>query len=367
MTRDSTSRSVAARKIAVSGSLLVGVTAVALWQRRRLPDLPVMLTHANWVWVGAAIVMQGMSVAALARMQRTLLGVAGSRHSIRTILATTYAGNAISQSLPVVGSAASAVFIYRRFVSLGVEKAVAAWVLTVSGVFSAVTFVAFSSAGGLATGALGPAVAGIVTLLVGVIPATALLVGLQRPKIRRAVIRVAEMVATVIDGFRRHANRSGTTGATEIIDQIGALRLRPRQALHVGGFAILNWSSDVACLLFALMAIGVPIPWHGILLAWAAGAGASSLGLTPGGLGVVESALSIGLIAAGVPPVLAISAVLLYRVIKLWMVVAAGAVTLLIIQARARSAHVRSVGSIVDRPAKAPVRPPLERLAGEAA
>ena len=66
-----------------------------------------------------------------------------------------------------------------------------------------------------------------------------------------------------------------------------------------------------------------------LLLAWAAGTAVASLGLTPGGLGVVEATLSSALIATGLVGSTAIAAVLVYRIVSLWLVIAAGGLTLL--------------------------------------
>jgi hypothetical protein len=62
----------------------------------------------------------------------------------------------------------------------------------------------------------------------------------------------------------------------------------------------------------------------GIILAWAAGAGGSSLNLTPGGLGVAEAALTGALVALGVPSGPALTAVLVYRFITFWLAIAIG-------------------------------------------
>ena len=92
---------------------------------------------------------------------------------------------------------------------------------------------------------------------------------------------------------------------------------------------MLNWAADAACLAFAVLAVGGDVPWHGLLLAWAAGTAVASLGLTPGGLGVVEATLSSALIATGLVGSTAIAAVLVYRIVSLWLVLAVGGVTLL--------------------------------------
>ena len=66
----------------------------------------------------------------------------------------------------------------------------------------------------------------------------------------------------------------------------------------------------------------------GVFVVYAVGPG-SSLGLTPGGLGVVEAVLSSALIAAGLVGSTAIAAVLVYRIVSLWLVLAVGGLTLL--------------------------------------
>jgi len=81
---------------------------------------------------------------------------------------------------------------------------------------------------------------------------------------------------------------------------------------------------DLLCLALSIRAAGVHIPWWGIILAWAAGAGGASLNLTPGGLGVVEAALTAALVALGVPGAAALTAVLLYRIISFWLAIAIG-------------------------------------------
>jgi uncharacterized protein (TIRG00374 family) len=72
------------------------------------------------------------------------------------------------------------------------------------------------------------------------------------------------------------------------------------------------------------MAVGSPVPWSALILAWSVGVGAASFGITPGGLGVVEAALAAALVAAGVHSPKAVAAVLVYRLISFWLVDAVG-------------------------------------------
>jgi uncharacterized protein (TIRG00374 family) len=70
--------------------------------------------------------------------------------------------------------------------------------------------------------------------------------------------------------------------------------------------------------------VGAPIPWRGLLFAYGVGAAAGSVGVSPGGLGAVEAALAVTLMGAGVRHPSAIGAVLVYRLVSFWMVIAVG-------------------------------------------
>ena len=72
------------------------------------------------------------------------------------------------------------------------------------------------------------------------------------------------------------------------------------------------------------LALDVPIPWKGLLLAYGAGQLAASLPITPGGLGVVEGSITVALVAFGGPEASTAYAVLLYRIISFWMILVIG-------------------------------------------
>src|SRR4051794_4952240 len=166
------------------------VIGLLVWQRHRLAALPLVLVHANWGWIMLAIAAQVASIGALAREQRRLISVRGRRRPLPSVLATTWAGNAISISLPVVGSATATVFIYRRFTAIGVDRALAAWALAISGIYSTVSFAVITAVGAMISGSPTLAVTGAITVLVGVIPVCVVLVGLRRPRVRAGATEV---------------------------------------------------------------------------------------------------------------------------------------------------------------------------------
>lgn len=87
---------------------------------------------------------------------------------------------------------------------------------------------------------------------------------------------------------------------------------------HVG---VLNWIADAACLVLAIKAIGVAVPWHRVLLVWSAGIGAGSFSPTPGGIGVIDAAMIAASIVAGLRPAEAVAVVLIYRLVNAKLVI----------------------------------------------
>jgi uncharacterized protein (TIRG00374 family) len=83
---------------------------------------------------------------------------------------------------------------------------------------------------------------------------------------------------------------------------------------------------------------GTAVDHAQVLLAFCAGMAAGSLTLVPGGLGIVDGALVLGLAAAGVDPSGAVAAVVLYRLISFGFVIGAGWVAWLALHRRAAEA-----------------------------
>ncbi len=321
------------RRFGWKASLLAAVVVAMVWlvvaQRTRIAESLGLLAHANWWWVGAAVVAQAVSMGAMARQQRRLLGVGGSRISLAGVVATTYAGNAISVGLPLAGPAAATLFAMRRFVDLGAEASVAGWALAVSGVFSSFALVAVVALGAVVSGSGLAVVSAAVGVLGGAVPLAVLLLSLRRPGPRRLLEKLGTRLVAGVQKVSGKPEGDPEEIVQEQLEEVTALD-PDRPTLWIAALlAALNWLADVACLAFAILAVGGDVPWEGLLLAWAAGTAVASLGLTPGGLGVVEAALSSALIATGLVGSTAIAAVLVYRIVSLWLVLAAGGLTLL--------------------------------------
>ena len=61
-----------------------------------------------------------------------------------------------------------------------------------------------------------------------------------------------------------------------------------------------------------------------LVIAYCAGMAAASVPIVPGGLGVVDAALVLGLVAGGLSGALAVAAVVLYRLISFGFIIGLG-------------------------------------------
>ncbi|MBC3839306.1 UPF0104 family protein [Streptacidiphilus sp. 4-A2] len=292
--------------------------------RARVADVLHELGGLRWGWVVAALGAESASMGSLARSHLVLLRVINPDVTKRSAFAVTYAGNAMSVSLPLVGSGVGTAFELQQWRRRGVDSAAVSWVLIVSGVASTLTFALMTAVGALVSGNQAALLVGLGGAAASALPALAVLLGVRIPRVRTWMVTA---VAAVTRFCRRWVHRPKSDVAAqfaELLDRASLLRARPRQYLAASFLALRNWTADCLCLVCAIKASGAHVPWHGLLLAYCVAVTAASAAPTPGGIGFVEVALTAGLVAAGLPSSKAVVAVLVYRLISLFLVVAIG-------------------------------------------
>ena len=312
---------------------LIGVAFLATFtvtRRGALERSVGLLGHLHLIWVPVALGLEWSSMSVFARMQRRLISAGGASLPPGGALATVYGANALSTSVPLAGAGLGASFTFRRFRRHGVDPPLAAWSLMVGGIVSPVAGILILVVGAflLANDLL--AAAGVVVGILGVVGLVLLHTAARHSRVRSALVRAA----WVMGRARRLLRRSAGNPHEEIrawFDRLGSLHAVPSVWIGVSSFALANWLTDAGVLAASIYAIGAPVPWRGLLLVYGSGAVVGSLGITPGGLGLVEGTLCLGLVSAGVPGGQALASVLLYRLISFWMVAAAGWVILLFI------------------------------------
>ncbi|MFJ8791825.1 YbhN family protein [Streptomyces sp. NPDC102462] len=287
---------------------LVLVTVIAVRHRSVLAEGFGHLRAASWpwllaaggatclTWVAAAVTRQGAVVQPLPK---------------RRLLATQFAAYAANHLLPT-GLGSSAVNL--RFMTVcGVplarsSAAVALYLLAESvgrvGLLAAL-LIAFPHAlrvgGLLPAGTLGPLVLAAVLLLA----------------VAACVLALVRRLRTAVWSFLRSA-----------LGEARSVHTRPSRALALWGGSLAFPALQAAGLAAVGRALHLPVAPAHMALAYLAATVAVALVPTPGGLGSVEAALIVALVAAGGPVAVATAVVLAYRIITVWVPLLPGALTL---------------------------------------
>lgn len=306
----------------ILGTIAVLAGAVYL-MRDSLPSgsqIVTALAGANYWWVGAAVVLTVGQISLVARQQRLLLAAFGVAVRHRRMEGITYAAAGISSVMPA-GAAVAGGYTFREFRRAGAGSGIAGTVMVLSGALAAVGL-------GLAA-LLVPAVswawtsgplAAVLLALLGIFLFT-LWISAPRWSGRTAPIdapsprvdawsvdhpKVGIAARAVLHALRRTAALDGT--------QLRSVML-PSTA---------KWLLDAAALWASCRALGLNPDPLAIGVMYVGVQIVRQIPLTPGGTGLVEAALLAGLTATGAAVAPAAAAVLLYRVISMWAVAAAG-------------------------------------------
>jgi putative heme transporter len=313
----------------------VGAVVFFAWRERHVfGGFTSTLSRVTWYWVLLAFVAEMASIPPLAEAQRVVLRAGGANVSRRPMNLVTLASNAVSMSVPA-GVALAEGYTYRQYRRMGASTAVAGWAELASGAlaFAALAAVALTGSligGGAAEGILLPVLSVVVA---GSCSAAAL-------------FRHPHVLIAAIDWIDRNVSRHlgsllarATTRVRAASHQLSHVHPPVSTWMTAFGLSAANWLLDVASFALAFQAIGGPVPWGALLLAFAGSKVVSSVGILPGGLGIVEGGLVAVLVAYGTAGPTAVGAVVLYRALTLVGLVGLGwlAAGILAIGARPRS------------------------------
>ncbi|MFD5059962.1 MULTISPECIES: lysylphosphatidylglycerol synthase domain-containing protein [unclassified Streptomyces] len=271
-------------------------------------DFGAVVEQAEWGWVAAALGFSALSYIAAAM---SLLGFVPERVPFGKTVLAQVAGSFVKIVAPpaVGGVALNTRFLQRS----GVRPGLAVASVGASQLFGLGCHVLLLGAFGYLTGtektpsSLTPSrtvIAGLLTVAVLVLVVTAI------PFLRKFVVtRVRSLFAGVVP---------------RMLDVVQ----RPQKLLTgIGGMLLLT-GLFVMCLDASIRAFSGPdvpqLSYASIAVVFLAGNALGSAAPTPGGMGAVEGALTLGLIAVGLPKEVAAPAVLLYRLMTLWLPVLPG-------------------------------------------
>jgi hypothetical protein len=312
-----------------------GLAAFGLWGR--LPDPRAFvgaLTGADYWWIALAVVLQVTSLAAFAWQQRQLMRSLGVRLKARHAALVTLARTALSISLPA-GGAVSAAYAVREYERAGTPREVGTASMIVSGLASIGGLTLLYVAGFAALVTTDPhLLAGprplIVVAVLALLTLGAVLVG--RRWMREPTRPAAAGPERGLRGFVRRTLASAREGwragaALRARDWIGSV-------IYLG----LNWLTDLLCLAATCRAVGLPVGVTTLAGIYLGVQIVRQVPLTPGGVGVIDTALIAGLTAAGATAATAVAAVLAYRLISCWLLLPIGGVAAVLLRRRTAGA-----------------------------
>jgi len=266
-------------------------------------SLASVLRSANWHWSIGALALSAVTYVGAA-MQ--LSGFVADRlNYFRTVLAQL-AGSFVTLVTPaaVGGAALNIRYLQRRKVPAAVAAASVGVAQVVAFVLHILLIVVFAAIAGTSAGD-----------------------SLRPPRwayfVLAGLVAVALAVLAIPAG--RHLLQARVSPVfSQVLPRLLEVAQHPRKlALGIGGALLLDLAY-ILCLAACVAAFGRSVPIASIAVVYLTGSAIGSVIPTPGGLGGVEAALTAGLTAAGLPGAVAVSAVLLFRLLTFWLPVPFG-------------------------------------------
>ena len=270
-------------------------------------SLASVLRTANWHW---SIVALALSVVTYVGAAMSLSGFVTDRLPfVRTLLAQV-AGSFVTLVTPaaVGGAALNIRYLQRRKIPAALAAASVGVAQVVSFVLHILLIAVFAAIAG-----------------------TTLKYKIQPPQWAYFVLAglVAAALAVLAVPAGRHLLRARLAPTLEqVLPRLLEVAQHPRKlALGIGGALVLDLAY-ILCLAACVAAFGRSVPMAAIAVVYLTGSAIGSIIPTPGGIGGVEAALTAGLTAAGLRGAVAVSAVLLFRLLTFWLPVPFGWVAL---------------------------------------
>ena len=309
-------------KILVSlGALGLAVYALS-GKDSELTGIRGYLDHLRWWWLVIAMGAEMVSYAALSSLQRRLMRAGSVRVAPGQMFEITLASQAIQYTFPG-GFVFFVAYLWRQFKRAGADDVLASWVIVAFNIVSFVALAVLSAAGlGLAFG--NGSTFGLVGVIVGFVftAALAAVVIRERRRLLPHVTRAIGVSQRVLHW--PHADRPAGDLVSGWAAELSAVSPSSQVWIRSALMGLAFWVADLSCLAMSFYAVGVGVPWRGLLLAYAAGQLAQSLPITPGGLGAVEGSLTVSLELFGGTHTSIVAAVLLYRVVSFWLIIPIG-------------------------------------------
>ncbi|MET9438442.1 flippase-like domain-containing protein [Streptomyces sp. NPDC006551] len=287
-------------------SLIAGAVA-AYFLLSQIARTPLStISQADWRWVAAAVLFSALSYVAAAM---SLLGFVPERVGFWRTVVAQVAGSFVKIVAPaaVGGVALNTRFLQRS----GVRPGLAVASVGASQLFGLGAHIMLLLAFGYLTGT---------EKSQSFTPSRTVIAGLL-------TVAVLVLVVTAIPFMRKFVSTRLRSLFAGVVPRMLDVLQRPMKLITgIGGMLLLT-GFFVLCLDASIRAFGHDsqgISYASVAVVFLAGNALGSAAPTPGGVGAVEGALTFGLVAVGLPLEVATPAVLLYRLLTLWLPVLPG-------------------------------------------
>ncbi|MEU3395324.1 lysylphosphatidylglycerol synthase transmembrane domain-containing protein [Streptomyces filamentosus] len=262
--------------------------------------------EADWRWVAAAVFFSSFSYVAAAM---SLLGFVPERVGFWRTVVAQVAGSFVKIVAP---AAVGGVALNTRFLQrAGVRPGLAVASVGASQLFGLGAHILLLLSFGYLTGT---------EKSQSFTPSRTVIAGLL-------TVAVLVLVVTAIPFMRKFVSTRLRSLFAGVVPRMLDVLQRPMKLVTgIGGMLLLT-GAFVLCLDASIRAFGhgnVSISYASVAVVFLAGNALGSAAPTPGGVGAVEGALTLGLVTVGLPFEVATPAVLLYRLLTLWLPVLPG-------------------------------------------
>ncbi len=140
-----------------------------------------------------------------------------------------------------------------------------------------------------------------------------------------SILAASALVVLAVPAGRRQVRRRLGSAFSQVVPRLLDLaQTRGKLVEGIGGTALIS-VAYILCLAASIRAVGVShVPLASVTVVFLTANAVGSVVPIPGGIGAIETAMSLGLTAAGMPGGSAITAVLLFRTFTFWLPAPAG-------------------------------------------
>ncbi|MHA5050894.1 lysylphosphatidylglycerol synthase domain-containing protein [Streptomyces sp. SD15] len=270
-------------------------------------EFATVFDDAEWGWVAAAVLFSALSYFAAAM---SLLGFVPERVPFMRAVGAQVAGSFVKIVAP---AAVGGVALNTRFLQrAGVRPGLAVASVGASQLFGLGCHILMLLSFGYLTG---------IEKTPSLSPSRTVIAGLL-------TVAVLVLVVTSVPFLRKFVSTRVRSLFAGVVPRMLDVLQRPQKLITgIGGMLLLT-ACFVMCLDASIRAFGneetTTLSLASVAVVFLAGNALGSAAPTPGGVGAVEATLTVGLIAVGLPKEVAAPAVLLYRLLTLWLPVLPG-------------------------------------------